>query len=372
MIKLFHVISDSNIGGAGRYLLTYLRNCDKKTFDVFVAVPKGSKLKQEILKLGFKLYEIDDMAEKSVSYGAQKQLYRIFKEVKPDIVHAHASLSARISAKRAGVKTIVYTRHSVFPQKKSLTQGIGKIINGRVGKILSTGIIAVANAAKQNLTDTGINPKLIRVIYNGVDKAPVAEEKEVFDFKKKYNIEDEPVIAIIARLEQVKGHKYFIDAAKFLKDKNIKAKFIIAGNGTEEENLKKYVLDNNLSDYVVFTGFLDNVHLLENAMDIQANASYGTEAASLSLLEGMSLGKPAVVSDFGGNPEIIENSINGFVVPKQNSKLLAEKIIELIENKDLYNKMSAEALKIYSEKYTSAIMTKKTELFYKEMVGANK
>ena len=241
MIKLFHVISDSNIGGAGRYLLTYLRNCDKKTFDVFVAVPKGSKLKQEILKLGFKLYEIDDMAEKSVSYGAQKQLYRIFKEVKPDIVHAHASLSARISAKRAGVKTIVYTRHSVFPQKKSLTQGIGKIINGRVGKILSTGIIAVANAAKQNLTDTGINPKLIRVIYNGVDKAPVAEEKEVFDFKKKYNIEDEPVIAIIARLEQVKGHKYFIDAAKFLKDKNIKAKFIIAGNGTEEENLKKYV-----------------------------------------------------------------------------------------------------------------------------------
>ena len=372
MIKLFHVISDSNIGGAGRYLLTYLRNCDKKTFDIFVAVPKGSKLIDEISKLGFKIYQIENMAEKSVSYDAYRQLYKIFKEIKPDIVHAHASLSARISAKRAGVKTIVYTRHSVFPQKKSLTSGLGKMINGRVGNILSTGIIAVANAAKKNLTDTGIDSDLIRVIYNGVDRVPVAEEKEISEFKEKYKLENVPVIAIIARVEAVKGHIYFVEAAKILKEKGIEAKFIVAGTGAEEEKLKKYTKDNDLSDYVIFTGFLNNVHLLENIMDIQINASYGTEAASLSLLEGMSLGKPAVVSDFGGNPEIIENGINGFVVPKQNSMLLAEKVIELLDNKDLYSRMSKSAVEIYNKKYTSSVMTEKTEGFYKELVGAKK
>ena len=56
--KIIHVISDSNIGGAGRYLLNYLRNCDRDIYDVKIVLPTNSLLKEEIVILGFDIFEI--------------------------------------------------------------------------------------------------------------------------------------------------------------------------------------------------------------------------------------------------------------------------------------------------------------------------
>ena len=102
-------------------------------------------------------------------------------------------------------------------------------------------------------------------------------------------------------------------------------------------------------------------------MDIQANASFGTEAASLSLLEGMSIGKPAVVSDFGGNPELIKDDLNGYVVPKQNSNALANAIIKLLRDENLRKKISKQSREVFENRFTSRIMTNNMENFYKNI-----
>ena len=102
--------------------------------------------------------------------------------------------------------------------------------------------------------------------------------------------------------------------------------------------------------------------------DIQANASYGTEATSLALLEGMSLGIPAVVSDFGGNPGVIKNGENGFVVPQCDSHSLADKIQLLLDDEQLYREMSEKSLKIFSQAFTAKAMTKQTEKIYLKSV----
>lgn len=368
MLKILHVISDSNIGGAGRYLLTYLNNCNTKDFDVSLAIPVNSKLKNSINELGFKTFEIEGLAEKSFSFTAVKNLCKIIKSLKPSIVHSHASLSARVAAKICGVKGIFYTRHSVFPQSKVLTNPLGKFINGTIGGFLSDGIIAVADAARQNLLDTGINPKKIKVIYNGVNPLRRLTDDEKLSVKKDFNLkEDIPVVSIIARLEEVKGHKYFIDCAKILSERGINAQFIIAGTGSQECLLKEYA-KNQSADNVRFLGFVNNVSDLENITDIQVNASFGTEAASLSLLEGMSIGVPAVVSDFGGNPELIKNDINGYVVQKQNSIALADGVEKLLKDKDLYNKLSQGAILEFNSRFTSEIMTKNMENYYTEVM----
>ncbi|OQB13246.1 MAG: Alpha-D-kanosaminyltransferase [Firmicutes bacterium ADurb.Bin193] len=367
-IRLVHAISDTNIGGAGRYLLTYLSCHDRESFDVSVIVPKGSRLTDEIKKLGFRVVEAEAMADRSVSVFDILKLYKILRREKPHIVHTHAALSARIAARLAGVPRIVYTRHSVFPQKKYLTSGLGKRINGFAARLLSDGIIAVAGAAAKNLTDTGISEKNIRIIYNGVEPLPRLSEEEKDGIRRKFGISpDEKIVAIIARLEAVKGHEYFIEAAGLVKKAGIKARFVIAGTGSRYEELKRLVEGKNLSDTVLFTGFLNNVSELENIMDIQANASYGTEAASLSLLEGMSLGKPAVVSDFGGNPELIEDGVNGFVVPIKNSQAMADAIIRLLTDEALMNDMSKRSVEIFESRFTSQIMTQKMEQFYKSL-----
>ena len=340
---------------------------NREKFDISVVLPEGSLLKDSCLNFGVKVFEIDGMKDKSFDISAIKKLIKLFKEEKPDIVHAHASMSAKIAAKIVGIK-VIYTRHSVFEPSPKISKGIGKIIAGFVNNHTSDRIIAVAEAAKDNLLATGVDEKKITVLLNGVEPLDVFSEEEKIKTKESFGVlPDEKVISIVARLTEVKGHKYLVEAAKIIKEKGIKAKFIIAGTGDEEENIKNKIKELDVSDMVIMAGFLNNVTPLMNITDIQANCSFGTEATSLSLLEGMSLGVPAVVSEFGGNPGVIKNGENGFLVPTHNSKELAEKIALLIEDSTLYDKMKEKSLEIYKEKFTAKVYARNIEGVYSQI-----
>lgn len=369
MIKVIQVSSDTNIGGAGKCILTFLKFFDRQSFDVTAVVPSGSLLAPLIRELSVNVVEINAMKDKSFDLGAVSALVKIFKSEKPDIVHAHASMSAKIAAKLCGVK-LIYTRHSVFDPPKRLTHGIGKLVSGFVNNTLADKIIAVAEAAKDNLTATGVDENKISVILNGVEPVRKAAEEEKSAARRKFGIADgERVISIVARLNEVKGHKYFVNAAEIVRNAGVKAKFLIAGTGGEEENIKRLIEEKNLGDTVIMLGFLTDVSELLNITDIQANCSFGTEATSLSLLEGMSLGIPAVVTSFGGNPGVITDGVNGFLTPTHDSEKMAEKIIALLKDNALYGEMSRNAEKIYSERFTSEVYTKNIESLYKKVIN---
>ncbi len=369
-MKVIEVSSDMNIGGAGKCLLILLKEIDKTKFDVAAVLPKGSLLIPLVEELGVRVIEAEGIADKSLDFSAVRRLKKIFKQEKPDVVHTHASMSARIAARFAGCR-VVYTRHSVFEPSKRISRGLGKLINGAVNNFFADKIIAVAEAAKDNLTDTGINEKKIDVILNGVYPLKAPDDKA--EIRKRFGVkEDEKVVSIIARLEDIKGHDYFIEAADLLIMKGYRAKFIIAGTGSYEEHLKEKVKKLGIEDKVIFTGFISDVDKLMSITDIQANASFGTEATSMSLLEGMSLGIPAVVSDFGGNPGVIKTGVNGILVPKQNSRALAEGIGRLLKDDDLYNELSEGCKRVFNEEFTAGIMTKKTENVYIKVIGGKK
>lgn len=105
-IKVIEVSSDTNIGGAGKCLLTLLENFDYNTFDVKVVLPKNSLLKPHIDKMNIPVIEVDGIADKSLDFAAVKKLRMIFKRERPDIVHTHASMSARIAAKTRRVQRL--------------------------------------------------------------------------------------------------------------------------------------------------------------------------------------------------------------------------------------------------------------------------
>ncbi len=370
-IKVIEVSSDSNIGGAGRVLITLLKNFDYDRFEIKVILPPDSLLKPEIDALGVEVIEVEGIAEKSLDLNSIKALERIFRKEKPQIVHTHASMSARIAARRAGAK-VIYTRHSVFPQPKYLTSFPGKQLNGFINNHYSDGIIAVAEAAKDNLTDTGVSDAKIRVVLNGVDGLPELSEEKKAEIRSSFGVESgEKVISIVARLEDIKGHIYFIEAAKMLLEMGINARFFIAGTGSYEATLKKKVQELMLEDKVIFTGFITNVDELMSITDIQVNASYGTEATSLALLEGMSLGVPAVVSDFGGNPGVIKDGRNGFVVTRQNSAALKKGIERLLMDEDVYRELSEGSKEIFNSTFTSVAMTRNTEKMYMDVLERN-
>lgn len=369
MIKVIQVISDTNIGGAGKCLLTYLEHADRENFDLSVVLPKNSLLKPHIDALNIKTFEIDAMADKSYDTKAIRKLKKIFKEQSPDIVHSHASMAARIAARRERVKAIAYTRHSVFPPSPLISKGIGKIINGFINNYYCDGIIAVAEAAKENLIQTGVDPNKITVILNGVKPVPVLSEAEKQAARERFGVcEGQKVISILARLHPVKGHEYFIRAAKKVLDGGIRAKFIICGTGELLGRLRQLTLELGIDSDVLFAGFLEDVSPLLNITDIQVNASYGTEATSLALLEGMSLGVPAVVSDFGGNPGVITHKKNGLITPQRDADALADALISLIQDETRLDELRRGAKEIYKKKFTATVMSRQIESFYTELL----
>ncbi len=369
MIKVLEVSSDSNIGGAGKCIVTYLKKYNKEEFDVGVVLPYNSLLKPEIEALGVRVIEAAYLAEKSFDLRAVSGLKKIFKQENPDIVHTHASMSARIAAKLCGIKT-VYTRHSVFPPSPKISKGIGKKINGAVNNGTADRIIAVADAARENLVATGVNERKIDVILNGVEPLkPFDEEKREAERKKLGIAPNEKVALMAARLNIVKGHKYFIEAAKILKEKNIPFKFLIAGTGETEAELNEMIKRYDLGSFVHMLGFIQDVEPLMNVMDVQVNCSFGTEATSLALLEGMSIGKPAVVTDFGGNPGVIKDGVNGFLIPTHDEKTLSEKLITLFTDDELYQNMQNECKRIYKEKFTAEVYADNIENIYRELAN---
>lgn len=364
MIRVVEVSSDSNIGGAGKCILTFLKTFDREKFDVCVILPRGSLLKPEVEKYKVKVFELEHLAEKSLDIKAVSGLKRLFKRLKPDIVHTHASMSARIAAKLCKIKT-VYTRHSVFPPSAAISKGVGKLINGFVNNCTADRIIAVAEAAKDNVVATGINPDKVEVILNGVEPLVPYDAEKISEIKQSYGIGDgESVAVMAARLNVVKGHKYFVEAAKILKEKGIAFKFLIAGTGDTEQELKEQIKKEELEDCVLMLGFLSDVEPLMNIMDVQVNCSFGTEATSLALLEGMSLGKPAVVTDFGGNPGVIKDGVNGFLTPTHEPEALADALIKLFCDKELYSRMSDDCRRIYNEDFTAVVNTRRIEDVY--------
>ena len=114
MIRILNIISDTNIGGAGRVILNYLRYADRNKFETLVAIPRGSLLKPLLEEAEVTVYEVDGMADCSYASQDVKALQALIRRVKPDLVHTHGALSGRIAAKRCHVP-VVYSRHSAFP-----------------------------------------------------------------------------------------------------------------------------------------------------------------------------------------------------------------------------------------------------------------
>jgi glycosyltransferase involved in cell wall biosynthesis len=339
-----------------------MRNADRTRFDYTVAVPQGSKLVPELRALDVRVVEMPGIGERSLNLTAISDFRKLIRETRPDVAHTHASLSARIAAKFTGKTKIIHTRHSVFDVTPEQKHFYRRFIFGITNNIFSDKIIAVSPAAAENLTDLGTSPKKITVVFNGAEPARALTEDEKAAARDEFGVNAADFIcAIIARLEEVKGHRYILDAAKRLRDYPIK--ILVAGTGVLDAVLRELAARERL-DNVIFTGFVREIYKVENIIDVQLNASYGTEATSLALLEGMSLSKPAIVSDFGGNPYVIRDGENGLVVPKRDAAALADAILRLYGDRALTARLGEQAKRDYDATFTAEVMARNTEKVY--------
>ena len=364
MIKILHICSDVNIGGAGHQIINLL-NSMGEGFTAEVILPEASRLAPILKRMRIKYHEVPHIAAQSFSWKGVGAIRRKLKEIAPDIVHTHASFSGRVAGRLYGKCKIVHTMHCAFPVSKRRRTFPVKQLLGMVNNFFSNRMIATSPVAEAILLETGASKKKIRVIFNGVPPAKEYTPAKIGMLRRKYNIPNGVfVLAYIARLTEIKGHDYVLDTAKELPYNVV---ILFAGDGDYEEHLKKRIEQENLYN-VRLLGFIDNIEEVLAIMDAQLNMSYVSESTSLSLLQGMSIGKPAIVTNFSGNVYVIEKNVNGILIPPCDPEALDDAITNLKGDPDLYQRLSEGAKVRYNQQFTAKKMAEETEKIYKELI----
>lgn len=365
MIKVIHVLSDMKIGGAGRWLLNLLGAIDRERFEVKVVLPQGSMLIDRIRTLEFEVLPVAGMKDKSFDAGAVGILLDIFKRERPQIVHTHASLSARLAARMAGAK-IINTKHCIDGRKTGIKKFAGACLNN----LLSDKVVAVSAAVRKNMIDNGMAEDKISLIYGGISPVKELSPEEKSSIRRKWGIkESEIVVGIVARLAEVKGHRHFIDAAEIISRDNTEVRFLVAGTGPKEQELKELVRQRELEDRVIFTGFVENIYEIFNIIDINVISSL-SEALCLSLIEGMCTGKPSIGTDTGGIPEVIKDGYNGYLVPVGDPLLLAEGILKLVQSPELRRAMGDKGRELVKSNFTASAMMRVIGELYENIANS--
>ncbi len=367
-MKVLHVISDSNIGGAGVLLCNLLSSFDTNCVKSAVALPCGSKLAPRIIKMGIPVFYLSEECDRA-NPNSVWELSRIIKKNHVDLVHANAALSARVAARLCHVP-VVHTRHCYFPPSGLFAKPIFRSTAGFCNRLLSDYVIATADAAAENLRQLGIPEKKISVIINGSLPVRAVEESELDKARRQYGIQKEDfTVGICARLEECKGHDTFLSAAAILRQMrpDIPFRFLIVGNGSRRAQLKKMAADLGLADTVIFTGFVTDMAPIYRILRVGVNCSCGTETSCLAISEGMSVGLPTVASDYGGNVAMIGESGAGFLFPTGDAEALANAILQIATDKELEKKMQSAARERYLSHFTAEKMSREVQEVYEKV-----
>ena len=176
-------------------------------------------------------------------------------------------------------------------------------------------------------------------------------------------------IALVARMLKDKGINEFVEAARIINREKKLGNFLLVGDidSGNPSSLKRQTLAKWNKDKVIeWVGWIDNVGDILKRTDILCLPSY-REGLPKALIEGAAYGLPIVTTDTVGCKDVVEDGVNGFLVPIKNVEQLSERILKLIQNKNLRDRMGLESFKIASSKFSSTIINSQTLDVYNEM-----
>ena len=224
-------------------------------------------------------------------------------------------------------------------------------------------IIAVSEAVRMVLREeTGLGEELIEVIPSGVE-IPDLPSLGRWDLAGRV-----PVIGTAGPLERVKGHHYFLDAARRVLDAGCRAEFVIAGAGREERNLRQLTLKLQIAEKVTFATHVRQYTEVLQALDIFVLPSL-QQALGTVMIEAMALAKPVIASSVGGIYSVVKHNQNGLLIPGRDPVALAEAIAQLLEHPEEAARLGAAAREQVAREFNVQRMTQQTANLYRQVMG---
>ena len=363
MKRVIYVLTDNNIGGAGRWLLNLLRCLDRTRYEAKVLLPEESALRARVEELGFETLCVDGMRDASWDRASLAGMTALFHVERPDIVHIGASLTARLAARRARVPAIVVTKHCAAEPCGAL----GRCKRRLVDTLAADKVVAVSRAVGEQLAAAGTPREKLCVICNGIMPVPPYDGGAREALRESLGLDRGRLwVGVAARLEAVKGVDLFLDAARRVLERRDDVRFAVFGVGSQEAALRAMVSD--LGDKVRFLGFCDEIEQALGLLDVAVVPSR-SEAFCLSAAEALSMGTPVAAFDVDGVSEVVRDGVTGRLAPAGDTAALAARIEALLDDPALRLRLGEQGRELVLREFTAETMTRKTEALYDELAA---
>ena len=356
-MNIMQVLPQMELGGVETGTLDLSRELVKLGHKV-VVVSAGGKLVDELRQAGVIHYKLP--VHKKSPFSMLRMvgpLSQIIEKEGIDIVHARSRVPAwpAFFAARKTRKVFITTCHGYYSMSPfSAVMGWGKRV------------IVLSNAiGRHMIEDFGVPHERIRLIPRSVDLArftfipPGQKRKDTFN------------VGIIGRITPLKGHRIFIQAMAKVAQVVPQLKIWIVGDAPAskqdyKEELKILAKRLGLANLVEFLGVQRNIPEILNHLDLLVLATTTQEAFGRVIIEAQAAGVPVVATRVGGVVDIIDDGINGLLVPAGDAEVMAKAVIRIFQDLSFSERLAENALERIKENYTLERMVRATLQVYEE------
>lgn len=365
-MKVLYLVNHLNVGGITSYILTLARGMKKRGHDVYIA-SSGGGLLGKFQESGINFIFIPIKTKKELNpkiiYSALK-LKKLIKRETINLVHSNSRTTQVLGCllKRISGARHISTCHGFF--KRRLLR--------RIFPCWGDKVIAISEAVEEHLIrDFKVNEDRIRIIHNGIDAGSFTQQSSVLkqEARKSFGLAEGPLVGIVARLSDVKGHRYLIEAVSKIAADFPDIKLLIIGEGKTEAALTRLAAELGIKEKVIILPSVpENARILQ-AMDIFVMPSL-QEGLGLALMEAMASGLAVIGSNVGGIRNLINNGVNGILVEPRDSAGLADAMRDLLLDEKKRQALGKQARDFIVSNFSDTEMVFKTEEVYSECVSA--
>jgi glycosyltransferase involved in cell wall biosynthesis len=384
-VRILHVITRMEEGGAPRVLLALLDGLDSEAFIQEVATgraPETGDITDELKTRGVVHHRISSMIRRPAPIrdtAALLSLVSVMRRGEYDIIHAHTSKAGflgRLAARITGLKRVIYAPHgTVFSGYFPGWQTRIFILAERLAAGWCRRIITLSRAEVREFLEHGVGEEsLFRVVPNGIDIERLIGQQDRAGFRAALGwSEEDLVIVSVGRLEPVKGHQTLIRATPRIIETVSQSRtagtvrVLLAGDGTMKERLMREAERFGVSEHVHFAGHRDDVGAVLTAGDLFVMPSVN-EGMGLAVVEAMACSLPVVASRVGGIPEVVEDGVSGVLTPPEDAGALAAACSGLLLDPAGRERMGIEGKRRARARYDMRAFLQNSAAVYRELM----
>ena len=368
MIRVLHLTTHLNTGGITSYIKLLTKEMQRMSYEFFVASSGGSH-QEKLEDRSVKCTQLNIRTKSELSpklYAAVAPLIRFIRENKIDLMHAHTRVTQVLSwwVQRFSGTPYVSTCHGFYKRR----------LGRRILPAWGDHVIAISIPVGESLMrDFGVKSEHVTTIFNAVDVADLESryrQKNSIEIRQKHGISlNDPVIGIVARIVEDKGHEYFLRAAaRLVSGKFPGLKLLIVGDGPYFPQVRELAKRLKLDHAAFFLGSIEDVTYALAAIDIFILPAIWREGFGLSIVEAMAVRKPVIVTNIWALNELVQDGVNGLLVNPKDVDALAGAIEKLLIHRDLYDQISANGYAMVKREFSISRMAARMDELYRRTI----